>query len=247
LGDLTAPLLLIVALATLAWSVRNSVRNFAAFTGIEDTRRRQRVFLIWAAQGLALYLGMPLIGLALLGRLETLSIGNIPSEFWPVAEPLPLIRPEDMAGVPIGMAIGFVFVGVFFFVRGRRPVRPRKPHKLEPLLARNRAEALALVPLILNAGITEEVFCRLYIPLLMVLSGVDAGIAFVAATLIFGALHLYQGWRGVVATTVLGALFALAYLAADGLWLPVAIHLFINTMTLLIRPAIVHLTRRRDD
>ena len=80
----------------------------------------------------------------------------------------------------------------------------------------------------------------------MVLSGIDAGIAFVATTLLFGALHRYQGWVGVLLTTVLGGLFALAYLAADGLWLPVAFHLFINFNSLLLNPAMRHATTRRD-
>lgn len=246
MGDPTAPALLILALAALAWFQRNSVRNFAAFAKIEDTRLRQRNFLLWAVQGCALYLGMPILGLALLGRLETLSCLYIPSEFWALAEPLPLIRPSDMWGFALGMAIGLPIVAVAFLIRRRRPARPRKPFKIAPLMARNRAEALALVPLILNAGISEEIFCRLYLPLLMVLSGIDAGIAFVATTLLFGALHRYQGWVGVLLTTVLGGLFALAYLAADGLWLPVAFHLFINFNSLLLNPAMRHATTRRD-
>lgn len=247
MSDLAAPALLAIALATLVWSMRNSVKNFAVFAAIEDTRRRQRIYLLWAVKGCAIYLGMPIVGLALLGRLETLSAFYIPYEFWQLAEPLPLIRPSDMVGVPIGIAIAVPLAIIIRLIRARRPARPRKPYKIEPLMARNRAEALAVLPLILNAGISEEVFFRLYIPLLMVLSGVDAGVAFVGTTLIFGALHFYQGWLGVVMTTVLGAVFALAYLASDGLWLPVAIHIFINANSLLLQPAIKHFTERSSD
>ncbi|WP_163361569.1 hypothetical protein, partial [Enterobacter hormaechei] len=66
---LVAPVLLIMSLGVLAWFQRNDLRAFRRFREIEDTARRQRTFLRWARNACAMYLGMPLVGLALLGRI----------------------------------------------------------------------------------------------------------------------------------------------------------------------------------
>lgn len=69
---LVAPALLIASLAALARFQRSDVRSFRRFRAIEDTQRRQRTFLRWARNACAMYLGVPLLGLALLGRVEAL-------------------------------------------------------------------------------------------------------------------------------------------------------------------------------
>jgi membrane protease YdiL (CAAX protease family) len=242
--------LLIVMLAALCWVHRNDVARFEAFAAIEDSRKRRLIFLRWAAQSCALYLGVPLAGLALLGRLD--AILHLPPEFDAAAAPLPSIDTEVIGPFLGGAGIGLVIVAIGFLVRSRvwrrsKSAKPGKEPKFAAMLPRNRAEALHLLPLILNAGVSEEVCFRLYVPLLMVLSGVGAVAAFVAASLIFGLLHRYQGWVGVVATGVVGSVLALAYLACGGLWLPILLHLFINSNGLLLRPAIKHFTAARSN
>ncbi len=49
-----------------------------------------------------------------------------------------------------------------------------------------------------SAGVVEEVFFRLYLPLLLVMAGMSAMAAFAAAVLPFALLHRYQGWIGVI-------------------------------------------------
>jgi len=252
LGNFAAPALLTLTLGGLAWFQRNDVKNFELFSAIEDTRRRQRTFLKWAAKSCAFYLGMPLAGLALFGRLDAL--WDFPREFWTLAAPLPLIGVDMLAPMAVGAVIGIAIVAIAFAIRSRLPRRQPKPAKrvrpalkIQAMMPRNRAEALHQLPLILNAGVSEEIFFRLYLPLLMVWCGIDALVSYVAASLIFGVLHRYQGLIGIVLTAVVGALLALAYLACAGLWLPVLLHLVLNSNSLLLRPAIKRFTARRAD
>nr|WP_246360376.1 CPBP family intramembrane glutamic endopeptidase [Sphingomonas abaci] len=88
------------------------------------------------------------------------------------------------------------------------------------------------------AGTTEEPFFRLLLPLLITLATGNAWAGFGLATLIFGAMHRYQGWRGMVATTLLGAVMAWVYLESGALWLVVLLHMLVDLNGLVIWPAL---------
>jgi membrane protease YdiL (CAAX protease family) len=57
-------------------------------------------------------------------------------------------------------------------------------------------------------------------------------------------VHVYQGWIGVVATTVLGLVFTGLYLATGALALPVALHAAIDLMALVVRPTLMRIAAR---
>ncbi|MBX3563146.1 MAG: CPBP family intramembrane metalloprotease [Sphingomonas sp.] len=238
--------LLIASLAALYWFQRNDVRNFQRFREVEDTKTRQRAFLRWAAGACAMFLGVPLIGLATLGRFDALT--EFPEEFWSVALEVPAIQTGGVAmGAAIGAVIGGAIAGALIALRRGKAARPPKGMDITPLLPRNRAELLHVVPLAINAGISEEIFFRVYLPLLLVLAGVPGWIAFVASALIFGAMHRYQGVLGVAVTLVLGMVFTALYLASGGLLVPILFHLLINANALLFRPAVQLRFRRPAD
>ncbi len=230
--------LLVVSLAALAWYQRNDVRTFRRFRAIEDSERRQRIFLRWAVRNCALFLGVPLAGLALLGRIDIL--WNFPAEFDGVAAAMPWFGAFDTSFVAgmAGALLGGAALGALIAARRRKPAKAPPGLDITPMLPRNGAELLRVAPLAINAGISEEIFFRLYLPLLMVLAGANAWISFAAAALIFGGLHRYQGWLGVFVTTLLGTVFTLLYLGSLGLALPILVHLLLNLNALVIRPAV---------
>ncbi|NML07635.1 CPBP family intramembrane metalloprotease [Sphingomonas sp. G-3-2-10] len=115
---------------------------------------------------------------------------------------------------------------------------------VEALLPRNGRETLCGALLSLNAGATEELFFRLYLPLLLVLAGLNPVAAFVVAAIVFGLVHLYQGAAGVLATGVLGAALTLAYLLSGSLALPILLHVAIDLNALVVRPTLTRLMRR---
>lgn len=244
---LVAPALLIISLAALAWFQRNDVRSFRRFREIEDTQRRQRAYLRWARNACAMYLGVPLLGLALLGRVEAL--WRFPGEFAPLTPAMPDFRIDSplVLGLMVGAMLGGGALGALLQLRRREPAKPVPGLDITAMLPRNRAELLRVLPLTINAGISEEIFFRLYLPLLIVLSGGTPAFAFIASTLIFGLLHRYQGWLGMAVTTLLAAFFAALYLGTGGLAAPILVHLLIDFNALILRPAIALRFRRRAD
>lgn len=105
------------------------------------------------------------------------------------------------------------------------------------LLPSTPAERRLATFVAIGAGVSEEVFARgLLIALGVGILGFSAPVAAIAATAAFGLVHLYQGWIGVLVTTILGAVFAGLYLATESLLLPIALHIAIDVRGLLLPP-----------
>ena len=90
----------------------------------------------------------------------------------------------------------------------------------------------------LVAGVAEELFFRLALPLLVALATGSALAGFILSALLFAAAHRYQGKAGVIATGAMGVAFAVLYLASGALWLAIAAHIVVDLNSLVIRPAI---------
>lgn len=240
------PLVLVLSLAVLAWFQRSDVRSFRRFRAVEDSARRRRTFLRWARNACLMYLGVPLAGLAVLGELGSLWI--FPESFAALTPAMPDFRIGNplILGAMIGALLGGGVLGALL-QRGRAGQAKPPGLDIRAMEPRSWAELRAVIPLVVNAGISEEIFFRLYLPLLIVRSGGGPAFAFLASTLLFGLLHRYQGWLGIMVTTALAALFAALYLGTGGLAVPIAIHLLIDFNALVLRPAIGLRLRPRAD
>ncbi|MFB2351758.1 CPBP family intramembrane glutamic endopeptidase, partial [Priestia megaterium] len=75
---------------------------------------------------------------------------------------------------------------------------------IEPLMPRNAAEIACAIPLAINAGVTEEVFFRLALPLLAVQATGSALAGFAIACAAFALVHWYQGWKGMLVVFAVG-------------------------------------------
>jgi len=112
-------------------------------------------------------------------------------------------------------------------------------------MPRNRAETAHTAVLALNAGFGEELFFRLLLPLLLTLVLRNALAAFAIAAAIFGAIHLYQGVVGVLATALLGAAFAVLYLWTGSLWIAMGAHASVDLLSLVVRPTFTRLLTKK--
>ncbi|WP_082449484.1 CPBP family intramembrane glutamic endopeptidase [Sphingomonas sp. Leaf231] len=92
------------------------------------------------------------------------------------------------------------------------------------------------VVLAIVAGITEEAFFRLLLPLLIAQVSGSALLGFAGATAAFGYAHRYQGARGAIVTVVAGLLLALVYLVSGRLWAAMLAHAVIDLNGLVLRP-----------
>jgi hypothetical protein len=94
------------------------------------------------------------------------------------------------------------------------------------LLPRSSVERTTFVGVALTAGICEEILYRGFglAFLHWAIPTVNLAVDVVVISLAFGAAHAYQGWSGVAATTIVGALFGLIVATTGTLFVAIAIH-----------------------
>ncbi|MDZ7781035.1 MAG: CPBP family intramembrane glutamic endopeptidase [Gemmatimonadota bacterium] len=115
------------------------------------------------------------------------------------------------------------------------------------LLPRNRKEKRVFVLLSLVAGFGEEIAYRGYaIPMLAVAVGLPWSV--VLTSVVFGALHAYQGRLGMVRTAVMGAILAGGFLGAGSLLPVIVAHALVDIVGgLVIGDWFVEDSRRNNE
>ncbi|MBW6527157.1 CPBP family intramembrane metalloprotease [Sphingomonas sp. RHCKR7] len=237
MGQVAAALWLAVALASLALFLRGGARHYRwLYRPGGDARRRR--FLLRALRPTLHFALVSLVALAALGRLDTLA--ELPPEFAPArvaaielvggTMPLDLLAWSTLGG----LAVGGVIAGLVERWRGRSVTLG----DVESVLPTTRGELAWGALLSVSAGVTEELFFRLLLPLLLVLCGAPALVAAAVACALFGAAHAYQGATGVIATALVGAVLTLAYLLSGSLAAAVLLHVAIDLNALVVRPVL---------
>jgi membrane protease YdiL (CAAX protease family) len=244
-----SPVLLALCLGALVWFVRNDRRDYRAFKLLTETEDRQKQYRAWLIKSVLLMTCTAVAALAILGRLRALAI--LPPEFRSLRDALHASGLSSGAVTEglIAGALGAVAGGIILrFFAGRffgRKAKPVYAGDIAALIPRNSAETLWAALLSVNAGIGEEIYFRLLLPLLLMTLCHQALAAFAIACLIFGAVHLYQGVAGILATTVIGGFMAGLYLLSGKLWVPMAAHALLDLVGLVIRPTLQRMTARR--
>jgi uncharacterized protein len=232
---------LCVILAGLAlWTLVDS-RQFRQFRDVQETRIRQRFFWQWTAQSFLFLGGASVITLALLDRLD--AVWTIPAEFrgvMPVDRPVPS-SPDAASGQRAGLIAGFAigaFISLMVWRHRLRRMHAPLPEALLPLIPRTAGERWAALTLSLNAGFSEELFFRLALPLLLLQVTGSITLSLGVSLLAFGFAHWYQGWRGIVGTTLVGMVMTAAYFASGSLLRVMIVHALIDVIGLLVRPVL---------
>lgn len=198
----------------------------------------------WAI-GLWLGYGLPaLMFLALAGQWGALR--SLPPAFLPLSASVDL-RPGDigLGTVATGLAGGSVLGLLATWWRARRGRAPWTAGDARAIMPTSDAELLPATALAISAGVTEELFFRLALPLALTLLTGTPAIGCGLAIACFAAMHRYQGRVGVVATAIGGALMTALYLGSGALWLPIAAHALTDLNALVLRPAVSGRIRRR--
>ncbi|MBV2149819.1 CPBP family intramembrane metalloprotease [Sphingobium sp. AS12] len=234
-------LLLFLVLAALAWWAYADARAYRAFCLLEDSARRRAFYRQWTLTSFVLFGLGGLLLLAMTGSLA--NIWQIPSQFTPLR--LVLTAPEAVGtgstdyvvGALIGVALMLALSVLLWTLQIRKMTMPMIGN-IEPLLPRNGAEIVAALPMAVNAGVTEELFFRLALPLLAAQVTGSAFAGFAIATGAFALAHWYQGWKGMLVVLGIGVWFAWLYLSSGSLLKPILIHVLIDLIALALRPAI---------
>jgi hypothetical protein len=240
-------LLLLVSLAVLWWFVRNDASEYAAFKRQPDTAGRQRFYRIWVLKSFLALFGTSIVCLLILRQLHALLY--LPDEFIPLAARLGADMPttvildkEILAGCAAGAMLIGILLGVL--IAKRLKTTHATLGAIEPLMPRNGAETGWAALLSINAGLSEECFFRLLLPLLLIGVLHNPLLAFVSATILFGLVHIYQGVVGVVMTTLVGVVLAGLYLWTGSLWITIAAHAGLDLFGLVVRPTFMRLLHR---
>jgi len=235
--------LAIMAVGMTAWVLLDA-RRYRRFALIEDTVARQRFYWRWTLESFVILVGASVVTLWLSGDLGNPFV--FPEAFAGLrtAGQAPIrTDPESIAGMAVGAAVGLGVAGFLQWRRLRSVIRP--PQTPEPLLPRNGRERLAALPLSLNAGVSEELFFRYALPLLLVRMTGELWIALVVSTIAFGLVHGYQGWKGMLATAAVGGFLAMIYLTSGSLLKVMILHALIDIVALIVRPLLMDAFRKR--
>jgi membrane protease YdiL (CAAX protease family) len=141
------------------------------------------------------------------------------------------------------MLFGVVLGGGFIALRVRMASqRARLLRVIGPFveLVPTRAERGRFVGLACTAGITEELLYRAfglsYVHWLWPDLSTDAAVLLTSAA--FGLAHLYQGWKNVLLTGLLGLVFAALTIETRSVLPAIAVHTLLDLRLLLLSPLV---------
>jgi membrane protease YdiL (CAAX protease family) len=69
--------------------------------------------------------------------------------------------------------------------------------------------------------------------------------AFLVAALVFGVLHVYQRWTGVLFATLLGFVLSALYVVTGLIVVPILVHVLIDLRSLVLIPVLLGTARTR--
>ncbi|SFO07356.1 CPBP family intramembrane glutamic endopeptidase [Sphingomonas sp. OK281] len=228
--------LLLVTIMSLVWFLKGDLLGYRRIKRRPDTASRQKTYRLWIAKAAIAFVLPAMIGLVLLGRLDALV--TVPPEFGALRALLPSVDGNsrvELLGMIGGSALGGLIIGAVLATRRNWRIL-KTIGNVGSLLPRNRPEIAHAAAMSIAAGVSEELAFRLFLPLLVALVTGSAFVAFGIAVAAFGAMHLYQGRAGVIATTLVGALMAAIYLMTGELWLAMVLHALIDLNSLVLRP-----------
>lgn len=134
-------------------------------------------------------------------------------------------------GFWIGVVLTVIAVGLLFYAwrkaAGMSPDEKRKElgtlGDLAMLMPKNGRELRYFTGLSVTAGVVEETVFRGYLfwyfaPLLPVWATV------LLTSLLFGLVHIYQGYKHAARIFVVGLVFAALYVLTGSIWVPIVLH-----------------------
>lgn len=211
-------------------------RSLAAWVATRFGGDRPHRTIGWALAIAATYAVPASMALLLLGRPD--AVASLPPAFAAVARAhgMPAAIDADTAAIGGSLLLGMAIGTAILLVARRFGRGPSQLLYRSPAAARGWAEAPAAAALALSAGISEELFFRLALPLAAALATGSTVAGLILGTAAFGLAHRYQGAIGLVLTTLAGAGLAWLYLWTGALWVAMLAHAAVDLHALILRP-----------
>jgi membrane protease YdiL (CAAX protease family) len=240
--------LLLLVLAFLIFrAITRERRGWARFKRLTSTRSRQRVYRRWLLESIVVMGGLSAVLLIATG--DVLAPVLRDAQAW---APVDGARAWLAGGAGVGAAVGAaVAIGAglvlpILLLRGKVDEIP-SIGDVQALLPRNRRELPYAAGLALSAGVFEETLFRWTLPALIFGIVSNGPAAFVAASIVFGLLHAYQRWTGVLVATLLGLALSGLYLLTGLIVVPIVLHALIDLRSLVLIPLVLGTARTRVD
>ncbi len=237
---------LVALVALLGYrAVRKDRNEYQRFKRFERTRNRQRMMRKWLLDSLAMFGGAAVIILVLAGQFVPLlqrEMNQSPLGLW--WHSLLADTGGLLPGFAVGLAVALIGGTIAAVVLARRSDSVPTIGDIGALLPRNRPELVLGALLSVNAGVVEELLFRLALPALIFGATGSALAAVIGSVMLFGALHFYQGWPGIVGATVIGAILMVLYLATGSILVAIVTHALIDLRSLVLIPMLVFRVQR---
>jgi len=142
-----------------------------------------------------------------------------------------------LVGLCVGLSAGIVLPAIL--ARRSAQARAGQLRQLSHIaffLPVSRAERYWFAAVSISAGICEELIFRGFLIRYFetLVPGLGWNGAILAAALVFGLDHGYQGWKGMLQTAFLALVFTLLFVVAGNLWVPMIAHALLDLRLLLI-------------
>jgi membrane protease YdiL (CAAX protease family) len=143
-------------------------------------------------------------------------------------------------GIAVGVLAGALLPAVL--AAAKPDVRAGQIERLQSVsffLPRGGRERMLFAVMCIAVGICEEIIFRGFLIRYFTAAPWHFGVIAAAAiaAIIFGIDHGYQGFTGILATTVLAIMFTVLFVATGSLLVPMIVHTLIDLRILLILPA----------
>lgn len=242
--DLAAVALLGLVVGVLLWrAATRERRDYGRFKRLRSTAARQKVYRRWVIENSVVLGGLSLA--TFVGSATAVGPALAAAQDWP---PVAFLRDAWLGpwGVPIavvagGLVVALLVVPVLALRNSLEGSLDDAPAigDIRALLPRSRGELPYGAALSVSAGVFEEALFRLGLPALAFAVTGDALVAFLGATVLFGALHAYQGAAGVALSTVLGVVFLTLYLVTGWIVVPIVLHVLLDLRSLVLIPIVL--------
>ncbi len=194
---------------------------------------RYTLYTIWVGESWLLFALWPVVALALLGKLEGLFTPIVQTDLLPRLAAQSIAN-DDIAGVIVGVVMGIV--ALFFVMRWKTKQAKTKRQNPDPIIPRSREELWLATVVSVTAGVTEEIFFRAALPIILYVATSNELVAIWSSIVLFGVEHMYQGWKGVLATMFIGFVFMRLFISSGTLLVPVVLHILIDFNSFVLQP-----------
>jgi uncharacterized protein len=203
------------------WLSRYKYRQLQGKIAAGDAHARLRFYRIAVVQQVARILVV--LTICALGSIPRAAMGLTLPSSW-----------QDSGRVITIFLVALALATIFFRYRGDWQLR-RLVKMVGALIPISAIERYWFALVALGAGVSEEVlfrgFLMFYLDSFLKLGAMEL---IVVSSLLFGFCHIYQGWFGVLGTTLAGFCLAFLYVGTASLVVPIAVHAVLDLRLLLV-------------